>query len=249
MTDREMSNEIKVQYQQLENYLESASSSLWDKEFKRRIDNSTSCPFCRGTNITQDIKRVKGEIDANMSSSFHLFGGYSSMSVHGDIDTHEVYVCQDCKNVWKPYKADYRSPKNIFYDELHNFYHGTEERRKVGEIEFDPSNPEETFSTREEKIESRKKDIDKYYFKESCILRNFYPEVIKWYIRNNPNYEYSFYGKILHWPRECFKNYGFKMPPEPVIESAPQNNSLILWVIPFGFAITIVWILYMLGVI
>jgi hypothetical protein len=235
--------EIKKQYQQLENYLSSISSQHWSEEYQKGKKNKEECPFCNSKNITQDIKRVKGEIDADMSSSHYLFGGNSSMSVHGEIDTHEVLVCQDCKNVWKPYETDYKSASECFYSLLHNFYFWADGMKDLDDIDFELDNPREKYNSREEKIAAEEKRLNDSYLSDECILRQFYPDVIRWYIKNSYS-EYNFYRDIEDWDDEWFEKFGFKMPPKeerPI--QAPSSSLILIFPLIIVIIVLLVWIL------
>lgn len=205
-----MKTTIKKQYKQLENYLESVSSRQWNESYEESQKSKTICPFCFSKNVTQDIKRVQGKIDGNMSGSFGLFGGGMSGYVHGEIDTNEVYVCQDCKNVWKPEDSEYIGSKDVFYDLLRKFYFYIDGLGR--EVDFDEDNPEEKYKSQEEKQKAHDKEHEEEYLKEANVLRNFYPETIRWYIHNNQNYEYDFFNEVEFWDNETFNKYGFKMP-------------------------------------
>jgi hypothetical protein len=224
-----MTDEVKKQYKELESYLKSIASKKWDESYKEAEESKTVCPFCGSTNITQDIKRVQGKIDGEMSGSWGLFGGGMSGSVHGDIDTNEVKVCQDCKNVWKPQESEYESADDIFYDLLWHFYHYIEYRDEI--VEFDENNPEEEYKSQEEKQKAHDKEFKENYYDESNELRNFYPEVIRWYIQNNHSYEHDYLEEIASWSDKCFADYGFKMPPNWEEEEKGNNLGMVLLVI------------------
>lgn len=213
MTKDEYKNEIKKQYARLEEIIKKKQKAHWDVEYKRSSDSKTFCPACKSKNITSDFKRVNGEIDGSMSGSWGLLGGSVYGSVHGKIDTDKTFTCEKCKHTWKPYEIDYMGDDEILEHELWEFYKYIDDIDD--KVTFDKNDPSEKYNSLNEKQKAHIASIEKEYNPKEHWLREFFPETIRWAVKN-AWFRYDFYKKIADWDDKKFDRWGFNMPPEEV---------------------------------
>jgi len=122
---------------------------------KTREKINSTCPACKGKNVTKRFKKFEGKINGSThgySSSALTFGsGYLSGSISGNFDTKEINKCNDCENEWKIAKLLYQTisdekdnQKRLLVYYLNNYY-------DAENVTYDPYDVSEKYNSLEEK--------------------------------------------------------------------------------------------------
>ncbi len=168
---------IKSEIKHVEDKLNKEYTITSEQHRKEVNDANSICPKCKSTKVNDRIKRIQGEINGLSSGSFSggLFGGsgFSSGSIHGEMDTNEVNVCNECNHEWKKVKLS----NNI------GISYSLENRIQVlvwycrsiieyNNCTFDPLDAAEKFSSLEEKKAAAQKSIAMCYGKKQSEVFN-----------------------------------------------------------------------------
>lgn len=112
---------------------------------RRESEHNGKCSKCNSTNINGRIRRIKGEIAGRSSGDWGL---------SGEIDTLGVNKCNDCGHEWKIYEG---KPFYIDYGDIIGYVNTLMRfvgKYSSGEIDWNPNDLSEKFTSKDEKIQS-----------------------------------------------------------------------------------------------
>jgi ribosomal protein S27AE len=136
------------------------------------------CPKCGSVNVINHIKRVKGEVHGNGSTSSYSFGSHSLFSgcytnqsygnskLDGELDTFPVNKCKDCGHEWEITEekrvSDYNRDDFSHYDSSSPGYFFRRVREYLN-MEYDPYDVTEKFNSLQEKLDNLVATSSKIY--------------------------------------------------------------------------------------
>jgi len=202
---------IISEIRQISNKLQKEADDTNDYYRKSREEINSTCPSCKGKNVSKRFKKFEGKINGSThgySSSALTFGsGYLSGSIRGDFDTKEINKCNDCENEWEIAKFMYTTIADekdrlarllVYY--LKN-YHEAEN------VNYNPYDIGERYNSLEEKQTELFKIAETYSIipKLKEYFSGIHIETIETLIKND-EYRYNKFKK--YYNDEYLKNLG-----------------------------------------
>ncbi len=204
---------LKVEYEQLTKVYESIKEEK-SKIRRNREEKDKVCPHCGEKNdIIQNIKRIQGKIDGEGSGSSILGCGSWSASLHGKLDTNEIWHCNKCSNEWKISEIKYDDSEKAMDGLFWYFYYYYSQLKDIDNITFDENDLTEKHTSLKEKVQAEKDRINTAYFKPDSEIRKYHVETVIQFLQHHSYSMDSSLKRVLDYPKECFIEWGCKTFP------------------------------------
>ena len=201
---------LRKEYNQLNDYYGKLSKEEREKEEEEVSKENSTCPRCEGTNVTDKIKRIQGNLKGSIKGASFFGCGAIRGDIHGELDTNEILYCNDCGNEWKITKNKYGYAKSALFDMFGDYQNYFNNKKKAEHIKFNPKDLSEKFFSLEEKKASILEEAEKYYNRPS-ILRGYHVETVSQFLKKKHYALHSFMREIVNWPECRLEEWGCKV--------------------------------------